>query len=67
MLAVDADGDKIQLVLAGEGELPNSTVIVHELRQIMGDEPEITARIVGMRKEIISGNDSVPLEGAPVS
>jgi len=40
---------------------------VHELRQIMGDEPEITARIVGMRKEIISGNDSVPLEGAPVS
>ena len=67
MLAVDADGDKIQLVLAGEGELPNSTAIVHELRQIMGDEPEITARIVGMRKEIISGNDSVPLEGAPVS
>jgi len=67
VLAVDADGDKIQLVLAGEGELPKLDGDRARAAPDHGDEPEITARIVGMRKEIISGNDSVPLEGAPVS
>ncbi len=58
---------RFSLCWPARASFPSSTAIVHELRQIMGDEPEITARIVGMRKEIISGNDSVPLEGAPVS
>lgn len=67
VLSVDADGNKLQLMLAGEGTLPDSTAIVDELRQIMGDDTEITARIVGMRKAVISGNGSVPLDGTPVS
>jgi hypothetical protein len=58
LVSVDADGYDLQLLLAGEGDLPDSAPLVAELQEIMGGEPTITARIVELRKEVIAESAS---------
>ncbi|MCO5223669.1 MAG: TIGR00341 family protein [Thermomicrobiales bacterium] len=58
VLSVDADGNELQLMLAGDGPLPDSAPVVEQLQNIMGEDSHITARIVGLRKEVISNSIS---------
>ena len=55
IVSVDAEGDHLELLLAGEGDLPDSAPLIAELQDVMGGEPTITARIVELRKEVIAG------------
>jgi uncharacterized membrane protein len=50
---IEVDGNEIELVLGGNGDLPSAENVVEELRGVMGDEMVLTARIVGLGKEVI--------------
>jgi uncharacterized hydrophobic protein (TIGR00271 family) len=58
LISVEADGNDLQLLLAGEGDLPDSEPLLAELQEIMGGNPTITARIVELRKEVIAESSS---------
>jgi uncharacterized hydrophobic protein (TIGR00271 family) len=51
---INVDDDEIELVLGGDGDLPPTETVVAELRDVMGDDMELTARILGVRKEVIA-------------
>ena len=53
---VDVDGDDVEVVLGGDGPLPPSDEVIAELTEINGAEMNLTARILGVRKEVISGS-----------
>jgi uncharacterized hydrophobic protein (TIGR00271 family) len=51
---VDSEDDELTVVLGGEGPLPDSDAVVAELTEIMDGEVTLTARILGVRKEVIA-------------
>lgn len=55
VIAVEADGNRLELLLAGNGELPDSAALVERLKGIMGEDPEIVARVTDMHEQVISG------------
>lgn len=54
VVSVDANGNELELLLAGTGSVPDSAPLIAELKDIMGGNPTITARIVELRKEVIA-------------
>ena len=54
--SINVDGDKIELVLGGDGDLPSTDTVMPQLREIMGDKMELTARILDVRKEVITNS-----------
>jgi len=65
VMSVDADGNDLQLMLAGNGPLPDSSALIDELQGIMGGHPVITARVVDVRKEVVSDAGGVPAGATP--
>lgn len=53
---VDVDGNDIEVVLGGDGPVPPTEKIIAELTEINGSEMNLTARILGVRKEVITGS-----------
>jgi hypothetical protein len=51
---VDSEDEELTVMLGGEGPLPDSDAVVAKLREIMDGEVTLTARILGVRKEVIA-------------
>ncbi len=56
LVEVDVDGSSVNLVLAGSGDVPDTSDVVPKLRDIMGEDMSLTARVVDMRKINLVGS-----------
>ena len=65
VVSVDADGNDLQLLLAGNGPLPDSAALIDDLQGIMGGSPVITARVVDMREQVVSEAGGPPPDATP--
>jgi uncharacterized hydrophobic protein (TIGR00271 family) len=63
LYAVNVDGNDIELVLGGNGDLPPQGDVVAKLQGIMGNDMVLTARILGVRKEVIAVTPATPVSG----
>ena len=54
---VVVDGNKITLLLTGEGQLPPADSAIAELEEIMGKDMDLTARIAEVHKEVLTSSD----------
>ncbi len=51
---VSVDGNKVEVLVGGEGELPDSNDALMELEEVMNGSMELSVRILGVRKEVIT-------------